>query len=424
MSASGKRKLVPYYMVPLGFEAVYTGEKSGKLITPNGWPVARFNDLEGYVIEKWPVWTWQSDPAKWDKEIQRINAIQERLGRLDDETRQIRAHIGSLILCEPGIPMTVDDLLMAIGRGRFLEPPLHDGCWCCGMWWENRGTQYGQDKAMAAIEQIILGYLAGKSAAELIQRFPDAEGFIRRIYKWLPPIAELAEIQRLMLQRMLLPFEYFTGRNTDHGTVNRNCFEEGGRGFQLDEAISKLTGLPKIYSEYKREFHENLLMIKDSQKQELYRICGAIAHGLHGLSHCHHSAFRWIERWIHDIGALRIGIPERNAGTEHRRLAELLFGYTFSLDKWLLGKSMQFLLMDLAYVNLGCDPKNEILRVYTYLGLERTATKEWLAACLWKSLSGAGNPQGLVAQKELNDRARELGVSTREWIDIQLGKSG
>lgn len=424
MSTPEKRKLVPYEKVSPGFEAVYTGEKSDKPIKPQGWPIGRFTNEAGNVIEQWSVWTWQSDPAKWNEGIRCINAIQKRLGALDNDTRQIRAHIGSLVLCEPGIPMTIDDLLMAIGRGRFLDPPLHDGCWCCGMWWESRGTQYGQDKAMATIEQIISGYLAGKSATELIQRFPDAEGFIRRIYKWLPPTDELTDIQRLLLQRILLPFEFFTGRNTDHGAVNRNCFEEGGRGFQLDEAISKLADLPKIHAEYKREFHENLQTIKDRQKQELYRICGAIAHGLHGLSHCHHSAFRWIERWIHDIGTLRIGIPERNAGTEHRRLAELLFGYTLGLDKWLLGKSMQFLLMDLAYVKLGCDPKNEILRVYTHLGSEHTATKEWLAACLWKSLSGTGNPQGLVAQKELNGRARELGISTREWIDTQLGKSG
>jgi len=75
----------------------------------------------------------------------------------------------------------------------------------------------------------------------------------------------------------------------------------------------------------------------------------------------------------------------------------------------------------------GCDPKNEILRVYTYLGDNRTRVKEWLAACLWKSLSGAGNPRGLVVQRELNDRALGLGVSTREWIDAPLripGTSG
>jgi len=152
---------------------------------------------------------------------------------------------------------------------------------------------------------------------------------------------------------------------------------------------------------------------------ELYRICGALAHGLHGLSDCHHSAFRWIERWVHDIGALSMGIPGRNTGAERQRLAELLFGYALGLDSWLLGRSMQFLLLDLAYVDLRCDPKNEILRVYTYLGAERNPTKDWLAAFLWKGLSLTANPRGLVVQQELNERAGQVGISTRAWMDRQ-----
>jgi hypothetical protein len=200
----------------------------------------------------------------------------------------------------------------------------------------------------------------------------------------------------------------------------RDCFEDGGRGSRLDGEISQLASLPRIYPEYKREFGDNLQTIDDPRKEELYRICGAIAHGLHTLSDCHHSAFRWVERWVHDIGTLSLGISGRVTGTERRRLAELLFGYTLGLDKWLLGESMQFLLLDLGHANCGCDPKNEILRVYTYLGDNRTSAGKWLAACLWKNLSGAGNPRGLVVQRELNDRALGVGVSTRKWIDAQL----
>jgi hypothetical protein len=419
MPESSVRRLVPYAMVSPGFEAVYTGERSEAPIAPQGWPISRYTDEQGDVIERWSVWTWRSDPADWDEDIRCISAMQKRLGPLDDDTRQIRAHIGSLVLCEPGIPMTVDDLLGAIGRGRFIEPPLHNGCWCCGMWWQCRGTQHGQGEAMAIIEQIIQGYLAGAPWCELDQRFPGAAGLIRRAGAWLPQAADLSAVQRLMLQRMLLPFEFLSGRNRDYDAGNRDCFEEGGRGPELDGEIARLAGLPGIYAEYKREFREALQTIQDPQQKELYRICGALAHGLHGLSDCHHRTFRWIERWIHDIGTLSIGIAERNAGAERQRLAELLFGYTLGLDSWLLGRSMQFLLLDLAYVDLKYDPKNEIMRVYTYLGVDHPPVKEWLAACLWKSLSGAGNPRRLVMQQALNDRAGQLGISTRAWIDGQ-----
>ena len=422
MKSSSKRVLIPYELLSSGFEAVYTGEKSDEMIQPNGWPISRFTDNNGNIIEKWSVWTWQSDPSKWDEEINHVNAMQKFLGSLDDNTRQIRAHIGSLVLCEPGIPVTIDNLLAAVGRGQFLDSPLHNGCWCCGMWWECRGTQHGQPKAMTAIEQILLGYLEGRTAEELSEQFKDAKGFIRRTYGWLPLVADLSQVQRLMIERMLLPFEWFTARNADYNHVNHNCFEEGGRGFRLDSEISKLSGLPKIHPNYKQEFRENLQTIDDPQKTELYKICCAIAHGLHGLSDCHHSAFRWIERWVHDIGTLSLGIPQRPVGTERQRLATSLFGYLIGLDNWLLGTSMQFLLMDLGYADLGFEPKHEILRVYTYLGPDRTSVKEWLAACLWKTLYGAGNPCGLIIQRDFIRRAEKLGVSTRGWIDRQLAE--
>jgi len=411
-------------MAEPGFEMIYTGETSDEPIGPGEWPISKLRDDAGNINEKWSVWTWRSDPGKWDDETRLINAMQERLGPLSDDARQIRAQVGSLVLCEQGIPLTVDELLAAIGRGRFLEPPLHNGCWCGGMWWQARCTQHGQAEAMAAIERVVLGYLACESADALVARFPDAEGFIRRAYAWLPKTADLSQVQRLLLERMLLPFEFFAERNQDYAAVNRNCFEEGGRGCQIDDEISKLAALPKIHAEYKREFRENLKAIEDPRKRELYRICGELAHGLHGLSACHHSTFRWVERWVHDIGTLRPGIPERTAGTERRRLAQLVFGYLLGLDKWLLGRSMQFLLMDLAYVDLRFNPKDEILRVYAGLGPERTPVKEWLAACLWKSLSGVGNPRGLAVQKELSAQGAELGISAREWMDRALGAEG
>jgi hypothetical protein len=413
-----ERRLVPYEMVKPGFEAVYTGEKSDVAIEPDGWPRSRFTDDDGNVIEEWSVWTWRNDPAKWDDEIRRINAMQVRLGPLSDDVRQIRAHIGSLVSCEQGIPMTVDDLLAAIGRGSFLEPPLHNGCWCCGMWWECRGTQHGQAEAMAAIEQIMLGYLDGQAADALAARFPDAEGFVRRAFSWLPPAGELSRVQRLLLERMLLPFEFLTKRNEDYATVNHNCFEEGGRGPEIDREVAELAGLPEIAMAFKPEYRDRLETITDAAKRELYTICCHIAWGVHGLSDCHHATFRFVESWIHGIGTGKFRVEGRKSGAERERLARLFFGYALALDKWLLGRSMQFLLLDLGHMDLEVDPKDETQRVYANLGPDHDPVKEWLAACLWRSLSG------LTIHKELHARAAEQGVSTREWMDAQLKGGG
>jgi hypothetical protein len=103
----------------------------------------------------------------------------------------------------------------------------------------------------------------------------------------------------------------------------------------------------------------------------------------------------------------------------------LLFGYVLGLDKWLAGIPMQFLLLDLGHIDIGFEVKNEILRVYAYLGEERTGVKEWLAACLWHNLThsamDADNLAGLVRHKELLERAKQVGVSVREWMDSVLG---
>ena len=116
-------------------------------------------------------------------------------------------------------------------------------------------------------------------------------------------------------------------------------------------------------------------------------------------------------------------------GTERERIGRLSFGYSLALDKWLLGVPMQFLLLDLGHVDFGFDPRNEILRTYSYLGEDRTPVKEWLVACFWYSLTynhifiGPDYKIALGrAHKGIVEKAESLGVSLREWIDSELGK--
>jgi len=82
--------------------------------------------------------------------------MQADLGPLDDETRAIRAHIGSLVGCDSGIPVTIDELLNAIGTGKLPSPAFHNGCWLCR---NGRTTQPHQAESMRVIEDIIGAYL-------------------------------------------------------------------------------------------------------------------------------------------------------------------------------------------------------------------------------------------------------------------------
>ena len=65
-------------------------------------------------------------------------------------------------------------------------------------------------------------------------------------------------------------------------------------------------------------------------------------------------------------------------------------------------------------VDLGFDPKNEILRVYAYLGEVRSPVREWLAACLWYHLYAS--IQRRNAHQTLIARAAESGIGLREWM--------
>ena len=414
-------QLVSYEMVGPGFEAIYTGEKGEPRQTRAEGPMTVFTDESGRVIRRWSTWTWTwaGQEEKWDDGIKHINRMQAALGLLGDEVRQVRAHIGSLVPCEAGFPLTLDDLLTAIGRERFDREPRHNGCWCGGMWWQSRGTQWGQAEAMADIESCVRDYLSGAAADTLADRFPQARGFVLRMSEWLGPADELTPVQKLMLERMLLPFEFYSKRNESYEEVNHACFEEGGRGREIDAQISALTGLPKVHFRHTREFRENLESIQDPEKRELYDIHSRIANGIHGLSDCHHATFRYVETWLHGIGTGKVSIPTRRGGAEQERLGRLVFGYALGLDRWLLDAPMQFVLLDLGHVDLGFDPKNEILRVYAHLGDKRTPTMEWLAACLWHNLVHNGHG-GLCRHGEIVRKASELGISTREWMDSVL----
>lgn len=436
MAETRQHRLVPYELVAPGFEGVYTGEKSATLIEETELVTSRSTDDQGNVIVRWPVfpWTFPGQEKQWDEEIQYLNFLQSRLGPLRDATRQIRAHIGSLVPCDSGLPVTVDELLDAIGRGKLDEPSFRNGCWCPGMWWQHRTTQPLQRESMQAIHAVLSAYLAGKSAAEAELAFPHALGFLRRTYSWLGPLAEFTEVKRLMLQRMLLTVEFFTKisdtvpfRVTDKAYLEAaeaacsDLFADGGRGAALDTEIAEKAYLPKIRPRWEEEYRKNLEGIEDPAKLELYEICCEIASGVHTLSDCHHSTFRYLENWIYGIGTGQSDIPSRRLGTERERLARLLFGYVLGLDKWLIGVPMQLLLLDLGHADLSFDPKNEVVRVYAYLGEERTPVKQWLAACLWHNLNYSlidrEHPAGLNRHQDLLERASSQGISVREWMD-------
>jgi hypothetical protein len=358
---------------------------------------------------------------QWDDEIKLINAMQSALGPLDDATREIRAHIASMVGCDNGVPVTIDELLNAIGVGELPLPPLHNGCWLCRP--DARTTQPLQTESMRVMEAVFRGYLAGESKTTFLELYPFAQGFIERAYDWLGPVDALTEVQQLMLERMLLPFRYFAKHNPSVHEVYHQCFDDDKEGKALDAKISAAAGIPEIHANYTKAYKACLAEIEDPEKRELYTISGHIADCVSELSDCHHSMLRRIERWIHGIGTLRWDMPTRESHAEGTRLGQLFFGYALGLDRWLREIPMQFVLLDLGHADLGFNPKNEILRVYAYLGDDHAPVKRWLAASLWYKFV-LEPPASLYRwgrrHKELLARAASEGISVRTWMDEQL----
>jgi hypothetical protein len=409
--AKKKDTLVPYEQVSPGFEAAYTGETSSTPVQENELVTTLHSDENGNLIRQWSTipWTFPDKEdgwkeGEWDDTVKHLHKMQSKLGPLTDSIRRLRAHITGLIPCDSGLPVTVDELLFAIARGKLERSSFKNGCLCSGMAPQMKTSQPLHGESMRTIHAFFEAYLAGQSRQECLEAFPKAAGFVNRSFDWLGPASGLTKIQKRMMDRMLLIMDFFAKASLaaprtassleaselqEIEDVGKDLFlDENGRGPCLDAEIADEAGLPKIYPQWNPEYQKTFDQLEEPRKKELYEVCCAIAAGVQTLSDCHHNTFRYIENWIHGIGTGRLGIPTRKAQSEKQRLGHMLFGYALGLDKWLMRVPMQFLLLDLGHIDLGFDPRNNIIRVYACLGEEVTAIKEWLAANGWRPVSG------------------------------------
>jgi hypothetical protein len=368
----------------------------------------------------------EEDFDLWGEEAKQINKIQVSLGPLDEETRRIRIKLGGLVLCDSGVPVCIDELLRIIGSGQLPDASYRVGCWPGG---EGITTQPGHCESMRSLEEIIRAYVRGQKESVSLGRFPFAGGFIRRLHQWFGSVDDLSELQRKMIERLLLPFELFKiSSHADYEImmqVSKKCFGEDSEGRQLDRSIAEMADLPEIARYNSGDFSKAIDSIDNPHRKTLYALCGQLAESVYELSDCHHNTFRVIEKLIYGISRLSLeDIPDRTPGAERKRLGQLLYSYTLGLDSWLSGKPLQFLLLDLSHVDFGFDPKNEILRVYSYLGEERDSVKEWLVASLWciiyRNPHGGLNPlweYSRNAHFDIVSKTEGLGYSGRSWID-------
>ena len=425
-----KEELVPYELVSPGFEGIYQGTKDksaldDRLINDDDLFIG--SDKSGNLYMKYSFWTLSYKPDQWTNEIKVLNKIQESLGELDDTTRYIRSAIGSLVLCDQGIPTTIDQLLDFIGSKYYDEKRLfHLGCWMTS---GKRSTQPDWQRSMAYIEKVLVNFLKGMSITDQIKQLDSfMEGFIGRFYSWFPSRGNLDELQELLLNRILVSFPYLTHGIDDHKKMMEDVFNIGGKGWILDELIRKLEDLPPITGIKWNEVRKKLKTINDPlKKQKFLLICSVSGdYYLSGLSTCHHNLFRFLESVLYKIGTMTNNqITNRIHGTERKRLGNLLFGYVLGLNSWLMKKPLDILLLDLGYLDLGFNPRNEILRVYAYLMNNRNPIKEWLVGSMWHQLmfNEVNHPRtpGLINHKDMLELAKKHDLNLFEWMESKMG---
>ena len=143
MSVPKKNDFVPYGNTRPGFESVYTGVQALPEASRRDSHLQYGQDADGNVYMTYSSWGFAKlTEADWNEEIRHINVLQQRLGDLDASPRLIRAQIASLQGCDSGVPMTIDEILSAIGTNELRQPAFHAGCWLS---MSTRGTQPGQN---------------------------------------------------------------------------------------------------------------------------------------------------------------------------------------------------------------------------------------------------------------------------------------
>ena len=230
--AKHKDELVPYDQVSPGFEAVYTGETSSSPVRENEMTATLYSDEDGNLISQWSTipWTFPDNEDgwkenQWDDTVKHLHKMQSKLGLLTDGTRLLRSHITGLIPCDSGLPVTVDELLFAIARGKLERSSFRNGCLCSGMGCQLKTSQPGQMESIRTIHSVMNAYVSGEPREDAIKSHPEAAGFINRTYQWLGGVSDLSKIQRKMLDRVLLTLDSFIKLN--YTGTDPQCSLEG-----------------------------------------------------------------------------------------------------------------------------------------------------------------------------------------------------
>ncbi len=302
--------------------------------------------IDGKQVKAWNLW-WNTrltdDPEAWDEEIRSINKAQGRLGELTRDQRLIRAQMAEFCRYNPLFPQSVDILCKEIGENRF-PGRVTMGCEGRGFFdllersednsWKDVLKEYSrcleswlaQGQARTVRESKVHGFL-GKPTEK---KREVVKGLISMITTEEPSAYSLMELAESVGKDVSVTLKALRGRPF-------NCFG-------CDVIVSDRALTPKCPCCYAMFVDACLL-------------CAGISDG------------------------------EGDATWKFRRFVEEnVLAYSLAINSWLRGELVKPVteLVETNYLNDDIAtqiPKN----VHLSLG-EQNDVKEWLAACLLKTL--------------------------------------
>jgi hypothetical protein len=328
-----KPKLLAYEYVPAGFEMVIENE-----------------DVEmGKIWNLWHNIKLTDDPASWDNEIKSINKMQSKLGELSVDQRLIRAQMAEFCRVCPIFPESVEILCKEIGENRFSNP-LKIGCegrdLLDSLGYHNPKSlneqrkeileNYAQslekwlkhDQQKTAIESKVLGFLGQETDTKVAL----VEKLIHAINPNEPSVSSLRRIAEDVFKETLGDFE----------TVARE--RHLGRPFNCFECLREEISIPKCQCCYSMFLDASLLCIGTSCEKT--------------------SQFDEFKRFVE----------------------ENILAYSVAINSWLKGTTSKPVTSIITTRYITADKAEEIAQeVHSFLG-EKDEIKEWLAACVLKTV--------------------------------------
>jgi hypothetical protein len=350
-------KLVAYSNIPLGFENVITQK-------------------EDFPEEKaWNLWfnvKLSDDPETWDEEIKLINEMQDKLRPLTVGHRLIRAQIAEFCRRHPLFPQSIEILCKEIGDSLFSNP-VKIGCLGRNLL-DSLGL-HGAESLTGQRKEVFKEYSHSlKKWLELGQ--PDNSTDVK-VFRFL---GKLNDTKEIFAKRLLSVIDSGKVSVSD---IKKLCAEK-----------HRETQGKSVYKADWTPFPFECFVCKDGCPEGIdVPIC------------------QCCDSMIIEAGLLCTGPfgEKKQMANEFRRfIEEYIVAYANAINSWLVGEPPKKI------TPLDVDITTIYRKIKSHLGV-KDPTKEWLAACLLKTIKDNQKeyPEDGVSRPELIDDFPE----TTSWFE-------